>query len=63
MVHYPPLTLKHRDGRRERINRKHRVGGKKKSPESLTAWSTQVADSQETDLIMLRVTMLCPYSG
>lgn len=31
--------------------------------ESLTAWSTQVADSQETDLIMLLVTMLCPYSG
>lgn len=30
---------------------------------SLSTWSTQVADSQETDLIMLLVTMLCPYSG
>lgn len=42
---------------------KTQSGWQKKSPESLTAWSTQVADSQETDLIMLRVTMLCPYSG
>lgn len=53
--------------RRERINTKHtewEVKKKKKTlSESLTAWSTQVADSQETDLIMLLVTMLCPYSG
>lgn len=41
------------------------MGGKKKksNSQSPTAWSTQVADSQETDLIMLLVTMLCPYSG
>lgn len=36
---------------------------KKSNSQSPTAWSTQVADSQETDLIMLLVTMLCPYSG
>lgn len=36
---------------------------KKPLSETLTAWPTQVADSQETDLIMLLVTMLCPYSG
>lgn len=59
------ISSKYRGTRRERINTKHRAGGEKKKTlsESLTAWSTQVADSQETDLIMLLVTMLCPYSG
>lgn len=58
------ISNKYRGKRRERINTKHRAGGEKKTTsESLTAWSTQVADSQETDLIMLLVTMLCPYSG
>lgn len=54
---------KSRDKKRVWINTKQSGRWKKKSPESLTAWSTQVADSQETDLIMLLVTMLCPYSG
>lgn len=64
--HIPPVmkytTNKYRGRRRERINTKRDVGGKN-TLVSLTTWSTQVADSQETDLIMLLVTMLCPYSG
>lgn len=57
------ISNKYRGRGKERINTKHGVGGGEKLSESLTAWSTQVADSQETDLIMLLVTMLCPYSG
>lgn len=57
------ISNKYRGRRKERKNTKQRVGGEKNLSESLTARSTQVADSQETDLIMLLVTMLCPYSG
>lgn len=52
-----PISDKYSGTRRER------AGGEENLSESQNAWSTQVADSQETDLIMLPVTILCPYSG